>query len=97
MIFDPGRPLGDFSAKIHLGYLLLMYDNDEYSALRSIAEIRNVFAHRLNISSFEAKNEKLAASFGGLKLHEKHKMFLAPFWDGHIESAVPSYELAVIF
>ena len=33
-----------------------MYEKPERAALIGIAEIRNVFAHKLTISSFEAKD-----------------------------------------
>jgi len=89
LMFNPGRPLGDFFAKINLGYLLNMYEANEQSALVGIAEIRNLFAHRLTISSFDGVDEKIATSFTRLKLHEKYKSFPSPFWDGNIEYVIP--------
>lgn len=82
LMFNPGRPLGDFFAKINLGYLLLMYETDTHSALIGIAEIRNAFAHQLTISSFDSDTKKIIDAFSRLKLHSKYKKYPAPFWGG---------------
>jgi hypothetical protein len=59
IIFKPTGSLGGFTPKIDLGYLLHMYEKPQRTAFIGIAEIRNVFAHKLTMSSFEAKDNGL--------------------------------------
>jgi hypothetical protein len=44
-LFDPERPLGTFSARIHLAHRLGLIDNAFAKALHAIRKIRNDFAH----------------------------------------------------
>jgi hypothetical protein len=88
VMFKPGGTLGDFFAKINLGYLLYMYERPAHSALLGIAGIRNVFAHQLSISRFDAEDAKLREGFERLSLHSQYKMYPAPFWDGDTEYSV---------
>ena len=81
--------LGEFGAKAQVGYLLYMYERDEYSALRGIGEVRNLFAHRLLVSDFDDKDEKLAAAFERFKLHGTYKKLPLPFSKGDSEYDVP--------
>jgi Mannitol repressor len=45
ILFDGVGPLSSFSAKIHLGFALSLYDEDAYADMRLINRIRNIFAH----------------------------------------------------
>jgi hypothetical protein len=87
-MLKPGGALGEFFAKINLGYLLLMYDTHTQSALIGIAEIRNLFAHKLNISSFDADTRSLIDGFGKLKLHTNYTQYPSPGWDGYLNTPV---------
>jgi hypothetical protein len=94
-LFNPGRgALGTFVVKIDLGYVLRMYEKDEHTALTGIAEIRNLFAHRLGMSFSE---ESVQKSIGKLKLHTKRSHYPAPLWDSDtdIEIDPPKDDLAL--
>ena len=52
-IFRPSGPLGPFSTKIHLGYLLGLLSPDAYKDLTTIKNIRNDFAHHLDMDAFD--------------------------------------------
>ena len=54
-MFKPSGPLGSFDAKIDLAYLMEIVSKDAYDDLNLIREIRNDFAHDLDIRSFESK------------------------------------------
>ncbi len=81
--FKPNGPMGGFASKIDLGYLLHMYDKTTRAALEGISEIRNIFAHRLRITSFEHEDTKLADAFNKkLRLHVGLMEFPHPFQQG---------------
>jgi len=86
-LFKPAGALGSFAAKIDLGYVLHMYGKDEHAALTGISEIRNLFAHRLDMS-FGA--ECVHAPIGKLKLHTQRSHYPAPLWDGDTEVEIES-------
>jgi hypothetical protein len=77
-----------------LGYVLQMYGKDEHAALMGISEIRNLFAHRLDMS-FAA--ECVQEPIGKLKLHTRRSHYPAPLWDGdtEIEIEPPKDDIAV--
>jgi DNA-binding MltR family transcriptional regulator len=58
-MFRGGGPLGDFSNKIDLAYLLGCISAAAAEELHSIRRIRNAFAYQLLTSDF--KNDKVAA------------------------------------
>jgi hypothetical protein len=87
-MFKPGGAFGDFFAKINLGYLLHMYESPAQSAMHGLAQIRNVFAHQLAVSSFKADLKPLNEGFDRLKLHTRYKKYPAPFWDGDTDNPV---------
>jgi hypothetical protein len=45
--FKPAGPLGAFSVKIDMGYLMGLYSKDAWKELHTIRQIRNEFAHRI--------------------------------------------------
>src|SRR5215831_12873678 len=51
-LFHSSGPIGAFSAKIDLGYLLGIYGDDSLKDLHTIRKIRNEFAHNLAIQKF---------------------------------------------
>ena len=56
-IFNPSGALGSFSSKIDMGFLLGIYAAPAHRDLRTVKDIRNAFAHSLDISSFN--NQKI--------------------------------------
>lgn len=52
-LFHPSGPLGSFGTKIRLAYLLCLIHEDVYKDLVIVAKIRNAFAHRVAIKSFD--------------------------------------------
>jgi DNA-binding MltR family transcriptional regulator len=51
-LFRQSGPLGSFSAKIDLGYLMGLYSPEIYKDMHTIREIRNAFAHGLREKDF---------------------------------------------
>ena len=80
--FKPGGTLGNFQAKIQLGYLLGMYDKVAFDALSAIADLRNLFAHRLDINAFDAAAPKQTAHFARLALHKAYVAYPHPLFEG---------------
>src|SRR5450759_1487344 len=52
-LFSPNGALGTFGHKIQLGYMLHLYAKDLKDDLVLLTKIRNSFAHRVDIISFE--------------------------------------------
>lgn len=52
-LFRPDGALGTFGQKIRLGYMLGLYEKDLKDDLILLSRIRNAFAHRIDITSFE--------------------------------------------
>lgn len=52
-MFRSSGPVGSFSAKIHLGFMVRLYDHRTMLNLERIKDIRNRFAHDLAASSFQ--------------------------------------------
>jgi hypothetical protein len=53
-IFKGYGPLATFSAKIDLAYLMRILDRNTRDGFHTIREIRNRFAHRLDLDNFES-------------------------------------------
>jgi hypothetical protein len=51
-MFDGLGPLASFSAKTRMGFLLGIYGEQFRNTLSRIGQIRNKFAHELNVNSF---------------------------------------------
>jgi hypothetical protein len=81
-MIDPRRVLRGFVNRIDLAYLLYAIDEPLHVALEGIAQIRNVFAHQLAISSFDDPDEQLAEGFEMLKLHQGRAHYPSSFWIG---------------
>lgn len=54
-MFDFAGPLGTFSARINLAFLIGMFSKDAVRDLHIIRDVRNEFAHKLKTKSFEAQ------------------------------------------
>ena len=64
-IYADRGPLGSFSAKIDMGFALGLYGKQTRSNLHLARRIRNRFAHKFTVSSFE--NEEIASLCKSLK------------------------------
>jgi hypothetical protein len=53
-LFRTSGPLGTFSAKIDLGHLMGIYGPEAYRDLVTLKDIRNSFAHNLDIVDFQS-------------------------------------------
>lgn len=53
-IFQPSGILGSFSAKINLAYMLGIFSAEAWADINQIKDIRNRFAHNLEISNFSS-------------------------------------------
>jgi hypothetical protein len=61
-------PVGDFKAKIDLALLVGLVDKAAHRDLVTVRDIRNYFAHKLNVSSF--KSEAVASLSKNIKIAE---------------------------
>lgn len=52
-LFQPSGPLGDFGTKVRLAYMAKYIDSNLKNDLLIIARIRNEFAHKISVKSFE--------------------------------------------
>lgn len=52
-LFGSSGELGSFGTKIRVGFAVGLYGSESYSDLVHIEKIRNTFAHRFNIRSFD--------------------------------------------
>lgn len=80
--------LNTMHAKMQLAYLLQMFGKEELVAATGIAEMRNKFAHRLDVHSFN--DASLDEHFKKLKLHKLYKRFPHPFAKGDSDEKVQS-------
>ena len=75
-MFQVRGPLGSFSAKISMGYLLGLYDKETRKELDTIKEIRNTFAHRAYACHFETQRIRDLAS--NLSLSQRFEIYTPP-------------------
>ena len=69
-LFDgPVAPLGSFSAKVRVAHALGLIGDESKADLRLLGQIRNKFAHRLEIRSFE--NPTILKLCGDLSLADR--------------------------
>jgi hypothetical protein len=57
-MFGMDMPLSNFGAKINLGFLMSLYSKEACEELRTIAKIRNKFAHKMETNSFNSAGVK---------------------------------------
>ena len=68
-LFRPSGPLGNFGTKIDLGFSMGIYSEELHRELTTIKKIRNEFAHKMEIHTFDAQS--IAALTCKLKMIEK--------------------------
>lgn len=68
-MFRTSGPLGSFSAKIDLGYMIGLYGEPAWRELVTLKDVRNWFAHHLESASF--KSQKINAWCRNLKMAER--------------------------
>jgi len=56
-MFRSSGPLGSFSAKINMGYMIGLYSAGAWKDLDYIREIRNVFAHKIENRAFDSVSD----------------------------------------
>lgn len=71
LLGSPSKPLGSFSSKINLVYLLGLLTEWEYRDLETIRKIRNNFAHQIESASF--KNADTAGLIKNLLDHSREE------------------------
>ncbi len=68
-LFKPTGPLGNLQPRIDLAYQLHIIEKPLRNAMYGIAEIRNLFAHRLTMT-FNSPEKKMKDAIAKLTLHE---------------------------
>lgn len=84
-VFRGYGPLGSFSARIDIGFLLGLYDKDLHRELHCIRKIRNEFAHDLSPLTFKSK--KIRDLCRLLELPKGDSRRLHKIWDGMLAEA----------
>jgi DNA-binding MltR family transcriptional regulator len=79
-LFRVGGPLGNLQPKIDLGYQLYMFEKPLRNAMYGVAEIRNLFAHQLNMT-FESTDKKIVEATKKFTLHEGRTHYPVPWND----------------
>jgi len=69
-LFKPAGPLGSLDTKVKLAYAMSIVSKPAFQDLTRLVEIRNKFAHRLDVSDFDHPEVKPLCF--NLKLIEKH-------------------------
>lgn len=82
-LFSPGRPIGDFGTKIDTGYLMYLYSPFARKELHTIRSIRNDFAHKLAINSFD--HQAIRDRCSNLKSWEEIHILLYQLEPGKLE------------
>ena len=57
-LLDPDRPLGSNGARYQLAYCLGLIEKHQRDDLKMISRIRNAFAHKYNVRSFEQEEAR---------------------------------------
>jgi hypothetical protein len=77
-LFKMNGPLGSLVPKIDIAYQLYAFDKSYRNAMYGIAEIRNLFAHRLDVT-FAADDPTMKKAADKLALHEGRTYYPDPF------------------
>lgn len=67
-LFRPSGPLGSFSSKIDLSFLIGIISPDAYNDLVIMKNVRNIFAHQIKAVTFDS--DRLKALCGNFRLIE---------------------------
>lgn len=65
-LMQSSNPLGAFGTRIDLGWVMGIYDRAAYSDLKQINRIRNEFAHKVQVHSFD--DEEVSKKCDSLRL-----------------------------
>ena len=84
-MFSGRGALGNFGAKIDLGYLFGLYDNRTRKKLHEIRLIRNDFAHKMEPQSFASNVNRCARLIAPKGLARQMNKMLNDFAKGQIE------------
>ncbi len=85
-LFHVGGPLGFFQPKIDLGYQLYVFEKLARNAMYGIADIRNLFAHQLDMT-FISGEKRMVDAANNLRLHEGKKYYPIP-WAENQDSGI---------
>jgi hypothetical protein len=93
-LFRVGGPLGNLQPKIDLGYQLYMVEKPVRNAMYGIVEIRNMFAHKLDMR-FDSSEQKLSEAAAKITLHEGRRFYPNPLTeqDSEYEIVEPTTEV----
>jgi DNA-binding MltR family transcriptional regulator len=80
-LFRPSGPLGSFSNKIQLAFAFGIISTEAYEDLLIVKNIRNDFAHHLNLDTFDAHS--IRDRCRNLKMIDKHVGPVPPIPDLH--------------
>jgi len=75
LLFKVNAPLGNLEPKITLGFMLYAFDRQARKAMYGLAEARNLFAHRHDMSFDSSDDPKMTAALEKLTLHEGRKFY----------------------
>lgn len=91
-LFRPSGPLGAFGTKIDLAYLQGLLSDVAYKDLTSIKDIRNEFAHELEVSSFDASS--ISSRCASFTLVDRHVGPIPETFGGskHLYYGLPDYK-----
>lgn len=83
-LFKIGGPLGNFGPKIDVAFQLYMFDKPLRNAMYGISEIRNNFAHQMDMK-FSSQAKGMKDAIAKLQLHEGKTHYPSPNGDGNSE------------
>jgi hypothetical protein len=78
LLFRVGGPLGSLVPKIELAYRLYMFEKPTRDTMYGINNIRNLFAHDLEMT-FHSTDKRMVNAAKKLKLHEGRSRYPNPF------------------
>ena len=77
-LFRPGGPIGSFSVKIQLGFLMRIYGKQVFHELKTINKIRNKFAHVIgHNTALSFESEMISSMCNELKIIEHYVLPLS--------------------
>ena len=76
-LFRPDGPLASTQSKIHLAYQLYALETIERNAMAAIAQIRDIFVHRLD-ATFDFSEQNMSRAFSNLILHKSSAYYFDP-------------------
>ena len=69
-LFEVSGPLGDAGARVRVGFAIGLYDEDMFSDLKLVVNIRNSFAHEPGVHSFD--DSPIQDHVGNFRLVDKY-------------------------